>query len=534
MSRRRRGPGFTGALARPALAVDRGLLGHPWRLLVLLGVYLALIAAFQAVFWTGGRNDDAELLLHGQTLALVYDALNPPLMGWLAWAAETLFGPSLASLRGLIAVIVLLAYGATLLVARQITADPRVQALCLLAPATLLHTAFYVFINLSHSLLLLLVAIATVWAALETARQPTARRYLVLGGIVGLGLLTKYNYALVLVAVIGAGLMVEPTRRALLDRRLLLSALAALAVAGPATAAHFLDPQGFLALYRAKMGVETPTLWISGVLSGFGGLAQHGFDMLMPGAVLALMVFHRRFVRRSGPTLAAQTPERWPLAFAALCPLLYVGLFAALVLLGLATRIDAHHLFFLAFALVPLIAWLADSPQVGGGARGLFGLIALGLCVVSALALGQFTWKTATTCTGKCGIVLPYETWAKDLKAAGFTRGTVLQLSPVHSLPLVNLRPWLADSRFLRPLDAQAGGFVPPLHSEGGDCLILDAADAPSLADPGALFARLGLPAAAPEGWHGGRLEGATLALSGRPAPPLGYLLIPGGLGSCR
>jgi hypothetical protein len=518
------------ALALPFLWLERGVLSRPRAVFLAIAAYLLLALAVQTLLWTGGRNDDAELLLHGQALLLRYDALNPPLMQWLAWGTQTLLGPTLFATRLLITLALVASYLLTWAIARRLSPDPLVQSLCLLAPTTLLHLNFYVFINLSHTLALYLATLATLWVMIRaTERNGRLIDHALLGLVVGVGLLTKYNFALVLLALTLAGLAVAPVRRALLAPRLGIAVGVALAVAGPAYASQFLAPDAFLALYASKMGLAKD----AGPLAGLATVAEHGLNILLPGAAIALLLLGWRLPRDNRPLAPGPAATAaWAWRLAALFPLFLLLVLVAMVLSGLSRSFSAHHLFPLGLAMPPLVAWLATRPGVRPGARGLFGAVALVLCLVSLGALVHFTWDTARRCDGKCNIVLPYADWAADLRAAGFTRGTVVQLTSVHRQPLTNLRAFFPDSRFIRALDKQASVFAPPENTGPGACLILwDPTWKGHL--PANLFATTDIPAPAPGEASEGVLTG-SLALSGRPAPALAYLLAPHGLGACH
>lgn len=536
------------------------LLSRPGVVLAAVGVHLMAALLIQTTLWTGGRNDDAELLLHAQTWAVAYDALNPPLADWIAWALARLVGPGLLATRLLATLALVGMYGGLALLVRHLTPRPAVQAAALVAPATLLHLNFYVFLNLSHTLVLLLGMVAALWATVATVRTPRPTRAFGLGLVLGLAALTKANAILGLAALALAVLLLPTPRRALGRPSILLPLLAGgLLVAGPVYAALAARLPAFLALYDSKMGLTAPLPWIEGLGRGLASVAEQAASVLLPGVAIAVLLFwpwprswtrswpggsggsptHRATSAAARPTTPADAadptrpPLPWPLALVGLVPILYGLLLVGLVLVGQSTRFDAHHLLPLALGIVPLTVWLADRrPDGAPRATVAFTGIGLGLCLVSLGALVQFTWQTAQTCTGKCNIVLPYAAYARDLRAAGFTGGTLVQLTSVHHLPLANLRPYFPDSRLVRPLDDRAGGFVPPRRDPPGDCVLIWDAARPPLPPP-ALAAALGLDTLPADRWQQGESGRHALALSGRPAPVLAWRLLPGGGALC-
>ncbi|GEO80069.1 glycosyltransferase family 39 protein [Pararhodospirillum oryzae] len=502
-------------------------------LAVLVPVTALLI---QGGAWTGGRNDDAELLLHGQTLALAYDALNPPLVAWISWAFQQVLGPTLWAVRLPITLALIATAGLAGALARRLSPDPLVRALGTLAPFTLLHQGFYVSLNLSHSVFLTLGALAALVALIAATDRPTPGRFIVLGLVAGLALLTKYNAVVVLAALGLAGLAVEPVRRAIWGWKGMLAGLVAALVAGPVYGALALHPEGFAHLYQAKMGLSAPQPWPAGVGAGVLSVLSHGFSVLLPGAGLALVVFlpgvARRIRAQRRFVLGPEGEAAWPWRLAVLMPTLYAGLLAGVALIGQSRGYSAHHLLPVGLAMVPLVVALASQPPAGRAERILFLSLSLALAGAAPVALAHFTWRTAATCTGKCNIVLPYGDYARGLRGAGFTGGTVVQLTSVHALPLANLRAWFPDSRFVRPLDPQARVFVPPPRDPPGDCVVLWDPAVPPAPTPEALARALGLDPGELAGGHQGVVSG-PLALSGRPGPTLAYALLPGAGARC-
>jgi len=219
--------------------------------------------------------------------------------------------------------------------------------------------------------------------------------------------------------------------------------------------------------------------------------------------------------------------------FAWLVPVLF--LIELLILVGVfGMTLKPHHVYPLILVVVPLFAWLARG-RPGPTAQGLFALVTVLLALAVPVFLARFiVVDTAQTCEGKCNIVLPYETYAADLKDAGFEGGTVVLLGRVHFMPLENLRSHLPPARFVRPADSQKAGFAPPANATAGDCLVLWPADRmPDMVD---LLRADGVPgqeATLPEDAVVGQSSDA-LAHSDRPAPTLGYALVKGGVGLCR
>lgn len=177
--------------------------------------------------------DDDEAVLQAQVWQLVYSDFNPPLFTWLVFALQSLFGRSVALVELLEAA--LMAGGGILLYRAALPAFRHPAALRA-AMAGYGLTAFYgwgVFEELSHSIALIFAIGFTVWALMRTIRRGGTAAFAILGIAIGIGVLSKYLYLLFAAALVTAALRQSEYRSRLLDRRLALSALVALAIVSP-------------------------------------------------------------------------------------------------------------------------------------------------------------------------------------------------------------------------------------------------------------------------------------------------------------
>ena len=201
----------------------------------LVAFWLVFAASFILMLWlvSPGRTlqDALTAELLQRHLAGGYQLRNPPLYEWLLWAVQRLAGQGPLSylvLRyGLIAATGILFYAA---VRRTVSSH------ALAASFSLSLVLFYWFgweahHSVSHTLALLVAGLALWIAALVYADKPTALKALALGLVIGLGIMAKWSF-LLLVFSLGMALAVVPsTRRIYADpRSLLVPAAAALPV----------------------------------------------------------------------------------------------------------------------------------------------------------------------------------------------------------------------------------------------------------------------------------------------------------------
>jgi hypothetical protein len=126
---------------------------------------------------------------------------------------------------------------------------------------------------------------------------------------------------------------------------------------------------------------------------------------------------------------------------------------------------------------------------------------------------------------------MPWSDYAEELARAGFTRGTILSFDSPSTDAGANLRRHLPDTRVWS--DKRPRVTPPPLALPGACVVIWNDTRYPQTIDylRSATLPEIGGPL--PADAVIGTLE-ATLPLSGKPAPVLGYAFIARGVGDCR
>jgi len=305
----------------------------------------------------------AELLQ--RHLAGGYQLRNPPLYEWLLWAVQRLTGPGPLSylvLRyGLIAAAGILFYAAVL---------RTVAGAALAASFSLSLLLFYWFgweahYSVSHTLALLVAGLALWIAALAYADDPTALKALALGLIIGLGIMAKWSF-LLLVFSLGVALAVVPSTRRI-----------------------YADPRSFLVLAATALPVIPFALWLAqhdiGLIAGRSVLPKAALTSkrIMDGAasfltglmlvflpwILVVALFLRRCRRTSQPEDRTETATRLAFITAGVIVALMAASFVAVMLRGMApfgvSKFAIHYLFpvclFAALGICGLIAARVDT-----------------------------------------------------------------------------------------------------------------------------------------------------------------------------
>jgi 4-amino-4-deoxy-L-arabinose transferase-like glycosyltransferase len=489
---------------------------RPRLVILLIAGYFSLMAVQLALFRPGGRSDDTEALLLAQSLEWGYEGKNPPLFYWLTFLGGQVLEPSTEVVYLLrMAALVLLFVGLYRL-ARLLQPDPLIALAAGLAPLLVPQFHWYAFNDLTHTLL---AGVAYVWAlilTLELGRRPGALRFGLLGLVIVAGLYAKYVFVAFAVALLAAVALSPAHRRLLLDARILITLAVVIVLGLP----HGLWMIGQLDAFEGQM-TDSLGLESGGVLDGLANLGEALGTLLLGPIVVVLLLLRPAFKPIAVPDDRRRSELRLTRNLMLIsCLLLLAGVFAGL------RRVEPHHLFFLVFFPVWLVARL-DAASVAMAAVRRLLAVTLALVVGVAASFGPLTiHKARTVECGRCSEFMPYEAYARTLRAEGFEGGTLVSLVPRRLVNLTRLSGYIPGTRIVDP---RYRLYMPP-RLVSGDCLVVWREG-----DRG-LLEQFDLPVPAGEGpaepVRFGVLTG-DLLYTDRPAPPLYFALIDGGVDAC-
>lgn len=189
--------------------------------LALLAAYFLLQIVIRVSLSDSLDLDEAEQALVSQQLQLGYGT-QPPLYSWLQWILFQVFGLNLFALSALKNLLLFATYASMFFLARPLVGAGGAMA----ASASLLlfpQIAWESQRDLTHSVLMTALATATLWCYFSLLRRPGWPRYALLGLLLGLGLQSKYNFAMFAAGLAGASVLVAQHRQALWNRRMLMA-----------------------------------------------------------------------------------------------------------------------------------------------------------------------------------------------------------------------------------------------------------------------------------------------------------------------
>lgn len=196
-------------------------------------IYAAINAAISLSMGPALALDEVKLNVFTQSLETGYLPDNPPLFEWTLIAAQRLFGPALASFVALKAAYLVAAILFTFLAVREASGEARTGAVAAFLLPLLPPIGWSFHQTLTHSTALV-AAIALFWfALLRLRRKQGLADYALLGAAIGIGLLSKYSFALAAAITLVAAMMRTEWRSVLATPKALMSASLALMIAAP-------------------------------------------------------------------------------------------------------------------------------------------------------------------------------------------------------------------------------------------------------------------------------------------------------------
>lgn len=222
-------------------------------------LYCLLFAVLRLSVSSTMELDESEQFFNGSFFSFGY-AHQPPLYSWIVHGISSLSGMNLLPLVVAKYSILFFFYLSFYLIARSFW-DTR-QSLLVTGSLLLFPTYSYEFNrDLSHTVLITAMASITSYFFIRLLQRKRTADYLLLGASIGLGIISKYNFAFFLAVLIAAAVSFREGRSVLLNRKILLSLAICLFVVSPHVL--WLMQNNFLPLRHAFAKAETGTLQLA-------------------------------------------------------------------------------------------------------------------------------------------------------------------------------------------------------------------------------------------------------------------------------
>lgn len=360
---------------------------------------------------SGNLETDEAQFVGFTYLALGYGNSHPPLYNWLVAGALQLTGGHWPSALALVKTAFLIGtYGLAFDTLRRITGEALPGLILVVSFLFVPQIVWKSQITLAHSVMVMFGVVATLHAVAMITERQTLGRFAWLGLAITIGAMAKYNFALMLVAIIAAALSIREMRDRFLDRRLSLS----FGIAVLSLAPHAVWALGHVSGTTGRMEKLERTNELFGVLDvpgiGIDGFLSTLLGLITWSGLLVLVWFFTLYVRGSGGNRAAPRSEN----------AIYMQFFGRTVLIGfalfcliiLAGDFTAVHERYLTPILVALPFWLAlRFPLEHRGAASIH-FLGTGAVIAGLMLTAWPAWIAF----GKEQLAYPYDAMAEDMK----------------------------------------------------------------------------------------------------------------------
>ncbi|MBB3945439.1 4-amino-4-deoxy-L-arabinose transferase-like glycosyltransferase [Rhizobium skierniewicense] len=198
------------------------LTNNPNAVIVLFGIYFLVQTIVRQLVPPALRIDEAQQVLFAQWLALGYDA-QPPLYNWYQQGVFAVFGTSMVTLALAKNFILFLTFAIYTKTAELVLENKRLVVVAAMALFVVPQVFWQAQRDLTHTAMLMLTFASLIYCTIKLIQRPTTAGYVLVGLAAGLGMLSKYNFALMLPALLVA-VWFHPTGRArIFDKRFLLT-----------------------------------------------------------------------------------------------------------------------------------------------------------------------------------------------------------------------------------------------------------------------------------------------------------------------
>ncbi len=398
-----------------------GMFWTPLGVLTIVVVYIAVHFGLRfGLSPTLGLDDAAQAVL-AQDLLWGYRFRQPPLYTWVTWAAFRIFGVGLFALTLVKYLFMFAGYAFLYAAARNILKEDRLAALTLFSYGLIYVFAYFAHHDLTHSIAVGTMIAAALHAITRIVERGSWLDYGYLGVACGLGLLSKYNFAIFLAAVALAAFAAPGIRRCVLNRKIWLTVAVSASLISTYLIWIYESQYSFTALAASVTHAGGNGAYGAVVARGLTKLAGALIEFPMPFLLIAALILPGLVWPVKVWTSNLQGYRRF-LGIAMLVGVVILVL--SVVLLG-STKFKGRWMHPVWMALpIYLFAGITVQQLSVKRIRAYLGVIlAVSVLALAARVVADYVHPTACNA---CRSFLPFSALAEEIRASGFTRGIIV------------------------------------------------------------------------------------------------------------
>lgn len=262
--------------------------------LIITGLYSVIHILIRLSAGFNLAMDDAKENIFTQSFEWGYLPNNPPLYEWTLGAVQLVTGPTLISFLIVKYALLMATVAFLFLAGRRIFEDDKKAAITVFSASLLYQLGYNYHQAFTHSLMVIAATAFALWAFVQLCQERRLKDYLLFGLALGLGLLSKYNFAGFMIVLLGSAMLVPATRKVLLDLRFLLTLELAVLIPG----VHFIwlwQHKDLFAQYTGMALDAESTGYFSRVLEGTGNALVAVISFYLPIVFVVLFCCRSAF-----------------------------------------------------------------------------------------------------------------------------------------------------------------------------------------------------------------------------------------------
>lgn len=439
------------ALLAEENARNSGLYSLPGVIAIVFGYALVHVTIRLLSSGNLGEDDPLDNLLV-QTLAPGYGIGHGPLYNWALWLLQQVMGTGIHAFLFLKYGLLIAIAGFLFLITRRITGSALWAFMAVDAMALVYQIFWRIHEGFTHRVAAIALAVMTFWGLLRIIDRGGYRDHVLFGVFVGLGLLTEFTYAAFLFALLVASALQPATRRRVFVSPMFLTLSIPILIISPYVAWVMGEPQR-VATLLSELAPFAPTHTFANIreslVSALGSpiLALAPYIFILPAVFPGML----KAIVRSTPIrpLASPTPDIEQFILHVLCiEILMLVIFGSLLF---------QYANYAPHSLLPMfviaIVWLTEKVRASRPSPiriKVFVAIMLAFTALALISRMANLFVLDPVCS-KCRWGIPYTELADEMRARGFSHGTIVTEDVALS---GNLRRFFPNTRFVLPSEA--------------------------------------------------------------------------------
>ncbi len=273
----------------------------PDTVVLLLAAYFVVSFVVRMLVPNGLRVDESQQAFFSQWLVAGYDT-QPPLYNWFQTMVVSVFGLSIATIAAAKNLVLFLLFLSYYKLAKLVLDDRLFAVIATLSLFTIPQVFWQAQRDLTHTVAQMLLINLFIYSIIKTLKAPSLLSYVMIGVTLGLGMLSKYNFTLVVSGALIAVLLHPQGLKRLLDPRFLLSLAIAVLIFLP-HGLWLLDNVGLAANRTLNtMAQDAPAGALAKLIKGPTEFFAQIIVIMAPLVAVYAIVFGRKFLGNLRPT----------------------------------------------------------------------------------------------------------------------------------------------------------------------------------------------------------------------------------------